>query len=248
VAAPIPAGADDARLLATIATTTRQMIVAAERRGMRIVCHDAAAAVGETPGEAHPDQGLAVPYLEHPAADATAAFERFHALLAATGERRGFAIGPRAGAVAWWRAALAAGFLVLLEARSADDAYLGAAIFYRNGERLTYAHSGDVVDLRRAHPGASRLILWRALQLAAREGRGELDLGGVDVAGARSEPRPGDPMYGLLEFKRSFGGRWVELSGAHELVLHPARARAGAAMARVGRGARRLARRRGPGR
>ncbi|HZL14832.1 MAG TPA: hypothetical protein VFC97_01860, partial [Verrucomicrobiae bacterium] len=125
---------------------------------------------------------------------------------------------------------------------------LGAAIFYRNGERLTYAHSGDVVGLRRAHPGASRLILWRALQLAAREGRGELDLGGVDVAGARSEPRPGDPMYGLLEFKRSFGGRWVELSGAHELVLHPARARAGAAMARVGRGARRLARRRGPGR
>jgi lipid II:glycine glycyltransferase (peptidoglycan interpeptide bridge formation enzyme) len=248
VAAPIPAGADDARLLATIATTTRQVIVAAERRGMRIVCHDAAAAVGETPGEAHPDQGLAVPYLEHPAADATAAFERFHALLAATGERRGFAIGPRAGAVAWWRAALAAGILVLLEARSADDAYLGAAIFYRNGERLTYAHSGDVVDLRRAHPGASRLILWRALQLAAREGRGELDLGGVDVAGARSEPRPGDPMYGLLEFKRSFGGRWVELSGAHELVLHPARARAGAAMARVGRGARRLARRRGPGR
>jgi lipid II:glycine glycyltransferase (peptidoglycan interpeptide bridge formation enzyme) len=248
VAAPIPAGADDARLLATIATTTRQMIVAAERRGMRIVCHDAAAAVGATPGEAHPGQGLAVPYLERPAGDATAAFERFHALLAATGERRGFAIGPRAGAVAWWRAALAAGFLVLLEARSADDAYLGAAIFYRNGERLTYAHSGDVVDLRRAHPGASRLILWRALQLAAREGRGELDLGGVDVAGARSEPRPGDPMYGLLEFKRSFGGRWVELSGAHELVLHPARARAGAAMARAGRGARRLARRRGPGR
>jgi lipid II:glycine glycyltransferase (peptidoglycan interpeptide bridge formation enzyme) len=248
VAAPIAAGADDARLLATIATTTRQMIVAAERRGMRIVCHDAAAAAGATPGEPHPGQGLVVPYLERPAGDATAAFERFHALLAATGERRGFAIGPRAGAVAWWRAALAAGFLVLLEARSADDAYLGAAIFYRNGERLTYAHSGDVVDLRRAHPGASRLILWRALQLAAREGRGELDLGGVDVAGARSEPRPGDPMYGLLEFKRSFGGRWVELSGAHELVLHPARARAGAAMARVGRGARRLARRRGPGR
>jgi hypothetical protein len=246
VAAPIPAGADDARLLATIATTTRQMIVAAERHGMRVVCHDAAA--GATPGEAHPGQGLAVPYLERPAGDATAAFERFHALLAATGERRGFAIGPRAAAVAWWGAALAAGFLVLLEARSADDAYLGAAIFYRNGERLTYAHSGDVVDLRRAHPGASRLILWRALQLAAREGRGELDLGGVDVAGARSEPGPGDPMYGLLEFKRSFSGRWVELSGAHELVLHPARARAGAAMARAGRGARRLARRRGPGR
>ena len=246
VAAPIAAGADDAGLLATIATTTRQMILAAERHGMRVVRHDAAA--GATPGGATHDPGLAVAQLERPAEDATAAFERFHALLASTGERRGFAIGPLVTAVAWWRAALAAGFLVLLEARSADDAYLGAAIFYRNGERLTYAHSGDVVDLRRAHPGASRLLLWRALQLAAREGRGELDLGGVDVAGARSEPRPGDPMYGLLEFKRSFGGRWVELSGAHEMVLRPARARAGAAIAGVGRGARRLARRRGRGR
>ena len=258
VAAPIPAGADDARLLATIATTTRQMIVAAERHGMRIVCHDAPPAIaaprgeaspGEAPGGlATPGQGLVLPRLERPTEDATAAFERFHALLAATGERRGFTIGPRSAAVAWWRAALAAGFLVFLEARTGDDAFLGAAIFYRNGERLTYAHSGDVVDLRRTHPGASRLLLWRALQLAAREGRGELDLGGVDVAGARSEPRPGDPMYGLLEFKRSFGGRWVELSGAHGLVLRPARARAGAAIAGAGRGARRLARSRGLGR
>jgi lipid II:glycine glycyltransferase (peptidoglycan interpeptide bridge formation enzyme) len=235
VAAPIPAGADHERLLAAIGTTTRQMIVAAERRGMRIVRHDAAAAL-------EPGPGFEAPAVGPPGDAATAAFERFHGLLAATGERRGFTIGPRPAAMAWWHAALAAGFLAFLEARSADDAYLGAAIFYRNGERLSYAHSGDVVALRRAHPGASRLLLWRALQLAARERRTELDLGGVDVAGARSEPRPGDPMYGLLEFKRSFGGQWVELAGAHERVLHPARARAGATIIRAGHGARRLAR------
>jgi len=234
VATPIYAGADDAALLGAIATTTRQLILAAERRGMRIVRHDAAA--GTTPGP-----GFEAPAPEGLDEAATAAFERFHHLLGATGERRGFAIGPSAAAVAWWRAALAAGHLTFLEARSADGEYLGAAIFYRNGERLTYAHSGDVVALRRAQPGASRLILWRALQLAAREGRSELDLGGVDVAGARSEPRPGDAMYGLLEFKRSFGGRWVELTGAHEQVLHPARARAGTILTRVGHRARRLA-------
>ena len=241
VAASIAAGADDERLLAGIGTTTRQMIVAAERRGMRIVRHDAAAGTDPWPGFEGPAVGRA-------GDDATAAFERFHGLLAATGERRGFMIGPRAAALAWWQAALAAGFLTFLEARSANDAYLGAALFYRNGERLTYAHSGDVVALRRTDPGASRLLLWRALQLAAREGRSELDLGGVDVAGARSEPGPGDPMYGLLEFKRSFGGRWVELSGAHERVLHPARARAGATISRAAHGARRLAQARGPGR
>jgi hypothetical protein len=239
VATPIPAGADDDALLGDIATTTRQLILAAERRGMRIVRHDAAATTA-------PGTGFEAPASEGVGEAATAAFERFHRLLGATGERRGFAIGPPAAAVAWWRAALAAGHLALLEARSADDAYLGAAIFYRNGERLTYAHSGDVVALRRSQPGAARLLLWRALQLAAREGRSELDLGGVDVAGARFEPRPGDAMYGLFEFKRSFGGRWVELAGAHERTLHPARARAGTILTRVGHGARHLAGRRGP--
>lgn len=239
VATPIPAGADDDALLGDIATTTRQLILAAERRGMRIVRHDATAATA-------PGTGFEAPAPDRLDEAAMAAFERFHRLLGATGERRGFAIGPPAAAVAWWRAALRAGHLVLLEARSEDDEYLGAAIFYRNGERLTYAHSGDVVALRRAQPGAARLLLWRALQLAAREGRSELDLGGVDVAGARFEPRPGDAMYGLFEFKRSFGGRWVELAGAHERTLHPARARAGTILTRVGHGARRLAGGRGP--
>ena len=234
VATPIPAGADDATLLAQVATTTRQRVRVAERRGMRIVRYDALSAKAAGGGLDGPAPG-------HLDEEATAAFERFHRLLGATGERRGFAIGPRGSAVAWWRAALAAGHLVLLEARSADGTYLGAAIFYRHGERLTYAHSADVVALRRAHPDAARLILWRALQLAAREGRAELDLGGVDVAGARSEPRPGDPMYGLLEFKQSFGGRWVELSGAHERIVSQARARAGTLLVGVGRGARRLA-------
>jgi lipid II:glycine glycyltransferase (peptidoglycan interpeptide bridge formation enzyme) len=234
VATPIPAGADDATLLAKVATTTRQLVRVAERRGMRIVRYDALSAKAAGNGFDGPAPG-------HLDDEATAAFERFHRLLGATGERRGFAIGPRGSAVAWWRVALAAGHLVLLEARSADGTYLGAAIFYRHGERLTYAHSADVVALRRAHPGAARLILWRALQLAAREGRAELDLGGVDVAGARSEPRPGDPMYGLLEFKQSFGGTWVELSGAHERIVSQARARAGTLLVGVGRGARRLA-------
>ncbi len=233
IATPIPSGADEEALLAGISKTTRQRFFAAERRGMRVVRYDATAP--------SPGAGFDGPAPAESDAFADEAFERFHVLLQATGERRGFAIGTRPAAVAWWRAALSAGFLVLLEARSTDDAYLGAAIFYRNGERLTYANSGDVVALRHAQPGAVHLLLWRALQIAVREGRSELDLGGVDVAGARFEPRPGDPMFGLLEFKRSFGGRWVELAGAHEKTLRPARARAGELLTGLARGARRLA-------
>jgi lipid II:glycine glycyltransferase (peptidoglycan interpeptide bridge formation enzyme) len=62
------------------------------------------------------------------------------------------------------------------------------------------------------------LLRWRAIQLAVREGCTEMDLGGVDVAGARREPVEGEPMYGLYQHKRSFGGTWVELTGAHERV------------------------------
>lgn len=213
--APIVPGADDDALLAPIAKKTRQRFLAAERRGMRVVRYDATGGP-ELPGVETPPP----PRLLESAGES---FSWFHALLAATGARRGFGIGSRTAALAWWRAALEAGHLVLLEARAPDGAQLGAAIFFRHGERLTYGHSGDVVELRHDHPGAVHLLLWRAFQLAAREGRRELDLGGVDVRGARREPLPGEPMHGLLEFKRSFGGTWLELSGAHERVLRPGR-------------------------
>lgn len=252
LAVPIERGADDAALAQAIAKTTRQRCFAAERRGVRIVRHDARSmATGDAGVEARAAQAGAgdgdastVPGVDSPGGDARtaaeAALRRFHPLLASTGARRGFSIGPEATAVGWWLAAMAAGHLVLLEALAADGTYLGAAIFFRHGDRWTYGHAADVVALRHAQPGAAGLILWRALQLAARDGRRELDLGGVDVAGARREPRPGEPMYGLLTFKRSFGGRWVELTGAHELALRPARAAAGDAIAAVGRAARRL--------
>ncbi len=215
VGVPIAEGADDRDLLAGVARGTRQRFRAAERKGTRIVCFDRCS--GRLMA------GIDAPPPDRLAAAAEAAFGRFHALLVETGARRGFEIGDRAVALAWWRAALDAGHLVFLEALADDDAYLGGAIFYRNGERLSYANSGDVVGLRHLHPGTVHLVVWRALQMAAREGRRELDLGGVDVRGARGEPGPGEPMYGLLEFKRSFGGRWIELAGAHERVLRPGR-------------------------
>jgi lipid II:glycine glycyltransferase (peptidoglycan interpeptide bridge formation enzyme) len=54
-----------------------------------------------------------------------------------------------------------------------------------------------------------------------------MDLGGVDVPGARRVPDEGEPMYGLYEHKRSFGAEWVELAGAHEMVADQLRYAAG---------------------
>ena len=62
-----------------------------------------------------------------------------------------------------------------------------------------------------------------------------MDLGGADVAGARHEPTEGDPMWGLYQHKRSFGGEWLELAGAHERVIDAGRYRIGRIAAKAAR-------------
>ena len=158
-----------------------------------------------------------------PAEPAEVALDRFYDLLLETGERRHFSFGPRASFVAWWSAALDAGHLVYLEARAGDarGEPLAGLILYRHGGRLSTVHSGDHDAVRKTHPGALHLLRWRAIQLAIREGSSEMDLGGVDVAGARTEPQEGDPLYGLYQHKQSFGGQWLALTGAHERVFDP---------------------------
>ncbi len=169
------------------------------------------------------------------------------------------------GFTGWWRLAHAAGHLVYLEVhegRAAREASSGVGqgsppaedspdrlapagsplaglVLYRHGGRLSTVHSGDRAETRRDHPGALHLARWRAIQLAIREGCSEMDLGGADVAGARRPPVEGEPMWGLYQHKRSFGGEWLELAGAHERVFRPGRYAAGRAASRL----RRLVRR-----
>ncbi len=203
----LDAGRDEAAIFEAIARSTRQRIHGAERAGVIVVRHDLR--VGP---EGAGDGSIA------PAEPAGVALDRFYDLLLETGERRHFAFGPRAGFVAWWTAAHDAGHLVYLEARASDNPLAGL-ILYRHGGRLSTVHSGDHGAARTDHPGALHLLRWRAIQLAIREGCTEMDLGGVDVAGARGEPHEGDPLYGLYQHKRAFGGRWLELTGAHERVI-----------------------------
>ncbi|HSW41332.1 MAG TPA: GNAT family N-acetyltransferase [Patescibacteria group bacterium] len=233
VGVAVPVGASEADLLDGITPKTRQQLLAAERRGLRIRRYDLLTGDDPGPGTEAPPPGTLGDV-------ADAAFLRFHDLLVAAGERRGFDAGSRPAALAWWRAALAAGHLLLLEARGTDDEVVGGAVFFRHGGRLTYGHSADAIGLRSAYPGTMGLILWRALQLVAREGRTELDLGGVDVRGARRAPLPGEPTYGLLRFKESLGGRWIELTGTHERVLRRARHAFLSGAHRTARGAREL--------
>jgi lipid II:glycine glycyltransferase (peptidoglycan interpeptide bridge formation enzyme) len=217
-------GRDEDAVFGGIAKSTRQRIRKATGQGIAVVRHDARLPRGDVgEGFAAPDEPTQL------------ALDRFYDLLLETGERRHFSFGPRASFVDWWIAAHRAGHLVHLEARSPDGEPLAGLLLYRHGDRLSTVHSGDHAAARRDHPGALHLLRWRAIQLAIREGRVEMDLGGVDVVGARREPREGEPMWGLYQHKLSFGGRWLELAGAHERVLHPNRYRAGRIAARLAR-------------
>jgi lipid II:glycine glycyltransferase (peptidoglycan interpeptide bridge formation enzyme) len=227
VSLPLGAGGDEPAIFEAIARSTRQRIQGAERDGVTVVRHDLRI------GREGAGEGFIAP-----SEPTSVALDRFYDLLLETGERRHFSFGPRAGFVAWWRAAHDAGHLVYLEAR-APGGPLAGLVLYRHGGRLSTVHSGDHAAARADHPGALHLLRWRAIQLAIREGCTEMDLGGVDVAGGRGEPREGDPLYGLYQHKRGFGGHWLELTGAHERVFDARGYALGRLSGRVARLARR---------
>jgi serine/alanine adding enzyme len=187
--------ADADALLQSFSATTRNLIRAGLRSDLELVTYEAV------------DTNV------------LARLERFHGLVEATGRRKQFAVASGARFLDWSRQAMGAGIQVFIEARAPDRGIAAAAAFYRHGQRWTYALAADDPRFRRTYPGAVRLVVWEAMRRALEEGRVEMDLGGVDVIGARRQPVPGEPEHGMLTFKESFGARWVELAGAHEIRL-----------------------------
>ncbi|HEX8939615.1 MAG TPA: GNAT family N-acetyltransferase [Candidatus Limnocylindrales bacterium] len=220
------AAADEDALFRGFGKSIRQRVRAAERAGLRVVRYDCRAPAGSDEGLEAPGGGLEGDVVRPVLA-------RFHGLLEATAARRHFWLAGREAFLDWALAALGAGLLVYLEVRDPADALIAGATFYRHGGRWTYSLSGDVVAERERHPGGVPLVLWRAIQLARREGCDEFDLAGVDVPGARREPREGESMYGLYFFKRLFGAEWLELTGNHERVHRPTRYLLGRVAGRV---------------
>ena len=221
----LPPGSTEESVFRGASQTARQMVRYAERAGLRVVRWDTRA--GATGGGAEREDGFETPPPEALEAGGRGAFDGFYDLLAAAAARRGFGLGLRSGFVDWSAAGLAAGHVLFLQVLDSAGTFLGGATFYRHGGRLTYSHAGDRADLRRTHPGVMQLLVWRAIQLAIRDGMVEMDLAGADVAGARRRPVESEPMYGIYAFKRAFGAEWVELAGNHERVSRPWRYLAG---------------------
>ena len=227
VSLPLLPGAPDDDVRAGFGKSTRQRINGAERAGLQVARYDTA---GWTD-----DAGL----FAAPARPLGEALHGFYSMLESTGGRRGFHFGPRAAFVPWWQLAHDHGLLVYLEVNDDAGRSVGGLVLYRHGQRLTTVHSADRTGARSDHPGLMHLLRWRAIQLAMREGCGEMDLGGVDIAPYHREPVDGEPMFGLYEHKRSFGAQWVEMTGAHERMIRPWRYLAGRTVARAARLVRR---------
>jgi lipid II:glycine glycyltransferase (peptidoglycan interpeptide bridge formation enzyme) len=146
----------------------------------------------------------------------------FGRLLETTAERKSFWIGSPTALTAWWRRVLDAGQGLMLVARN-EGRLAGGLFLYRQGGHLATAYSADDPALRNELKGTMHLVRWTAMATALAEGAALIDLGTVDVPGARREPVAGEATFGLYEHKRSLGAHWVESSAAHEIVLRPLR-------------------------
>jgi lipid II:glycine glycyltransferase (peptidoglycan interpeptide bridge formation enzyme) len=209
---------DESDLLAGFSATTRNMIRAAERSDLSTVV------LGPVVGPAGgPDVGDAEAARLAGPTDLGARLAVLYRLMRATADRRGFGLASAERFADWSRRAFADGHLVYIAVHEPAGELVAGAAFYRHGRRWTYANAADDPRFRKAYPGAVRLVVWEAMKRALADGRTEMDLGGVDVRGARRRPLPGEPAHGMLTFKESFGARWLELTGAHERVLSPVR-------------------------
>jgi lipid II:glycine glycyltransferase (peptidoglycan interpeptide bridge formation enzyme) len=217
---------DEATIFASFGATTRNLIRQAERRGLRVQRLDAGGGRSDEDTTGLPLEGFD-PVDQTDAATTDEMLRTFYGMLDATAHRRGFALASEEAFTDWSARSLAAGHMLYLQARDEEDGPVAGASFYRHGDRLTYSLAGDRAELRKKHPGAVRLLVWRGIQIALDERRATVDLGGIDTEGARDQPSKGDPTYGMYQFKESFGARWVELTGAHQRTMRPMRNLAG---------------------
>jgi lipid II:glycine glycyltransferase (peptidoglycan interpeptide bridge formation enzyme) len=158
----------------------------------------------------------------------------FGDLLVARAEDLHIDMRPDLGYLAFWRRLIDARLARLYVAEH-DGELLGGVLVYVQGGGLATAYSADDATRRRARPGTMHLVRATLLGDAVRDGATHVDLGGVDLPGRRTPPKPGDPNHGLYEHKASFGARWVEREPARRIVLRPWADRVGRATGTMAR-------------
>ncbi|MGD8486649.1 MAG: GNAT family N-acetyltransferase [Chloroflexota bacterium] len=184
-------GLDEAALLRSCSKSTRQRIRAAQAAGTTVIETD------------EPERLRAFAELLHERAEVV-----------------GMQLQSGTGFVEVWRALIAAGLARVLLAQH-DGELVGGLLLFRQGGIQATAYSADKASRRRELPGTMHLVRWTAIRDAHAEGCPAIELGGVDLPGQRTLPRPGAPNRGLYEHKRGFGAMWVECEPPRRIVLRP---------------------------
>jgi lipid II:glycine glycyltransferase (peptidoglycan interpeptide bridge formation enzyme) len=223
---------DEKTIFASFGATTRNAIRQADRHGLRVRRLDAGGGREEEEYGSSPLEEFDPIELDDAEA-VDGVIRTFYGMLDTTERQRRFETSSAELFLDWSRRSIAAGHALYLQADHPHDGPIAGAMFYRHGHRLTYALAGVRGELRRAYPGASRMLIWRGIQIALDERRLSVDLGGVDVVGARSKPDKGDPTYDAYQVRESFGARWLELTGAHRRTMRPITPDVGNAAARA---------------
>ncbi|MCL2678392.1 MAG: peptidoglycan bridge formation glycyltransferase FemA/FemB family protein [Clostridiales bacterium] len=138
----------------------------------------------------------------------------FYRLLKETTERDRFILRPYAYFRAFYDALVPAGLARLFMVYYREEAVAGA-LALRLGDKAWYIYGASSNSHRGVMP--NYLMQWRMIQWAKAEGCALYDFRGV----------PGDvgeehPLYGLIKFKRGFGGRYTRFIGEYDLVFRPA--------------------------
>lgn len=184
-------GLDEEALLRSFSKSTRQRIRAAQAAGTTVV---------ET--------------------DDSVRMEAFAELLHQRADVVGMQLQAGTGFIASWQVLIEARLARLLLAEHEGE-LVGGLLLFRHGGIHATAYSADKADRRRDLPGTMHLVRWTAIRDALAEGCPAIELGGVDLPGHRSPPRPGDPNRGLYEHKRGFGAEWLQREAPRRIVLRP---------------------------
>jgi len=106
------------------------------------------------------------------------------------------------------------GAVVSVQKRLRQDEVLAGCLVLRLGNKAWYLLGASQSQMRELRP--NQLLQWEAMRWARSAGAEAYDMWGLPEV-----LEPGQPMWGLYQFKRGFGGdlrRWV---GAYDYVARP---------------------------
>ncbi|MGC8634553.1 MAG: lipid II:glycine glycyltransferase FemX [Candidatus Limnocylindrales bacterium] len=144
-----------------------------------------------------------------------AAYSAFADLLAATGQRAGFRVRPRAAFEAIGATFASRGDACLVLAELAGRPIAGCLALVA-GRRAYYLYAASVRAPELRHAAGPYAALWACIEALAADGLESLDLWGVAEPG---DPAADPAWAGFSLFKRGFGGALLRHPGTFDLVL-----------------------------